>query len=786
MCRRAAGMTRWLMLLIVVIFPTDDDFLDEYMENCQEIDELNLRSTENWNRTTELETSGPTNLSCYLTRDSSTAVCTWEDVASQIGTTYRLYYTENDDTSNQQMFSAGSSMQCTIDKDYVIVKAFITVRVESCMSGCCYSSDNIALRLNDSVKYEAPAILNFSKLNGTLTMTWKRQKHVFLKRARYREEGSIRWTEIDCMSQDINEWKESEFCQIQFQKNFPFEIQVCHKRADVKNLWSEWSSSVKVPAEIVDGPELNYTVGNLSRSGHRKLDLNWKEAKREEGDVKYNIYIKMVACPCEESVPPISGTSLSVNISETSYNVSIFATNSAGSSPTNFYIIESHPEAGLDFRDISLSGTDSVQVWWAPTKRSSSYCVEWHPVSEQNIQSLCRIEAFEIKNFTYKGRVDPMTCYRIAVYRYRVAPRTWNIREEDKIWKTLGSTYYYKPSNKDLPRNVSVLDIREHSAVVTWDPFLTGECHGVLQKYNITIYPSHSKDSSKDEVAIISKTVHNFANLSAGIEYTVAIKGETEFGEETGIARIAFRTLKTDETAALWKLPVICVGILLGVFSTGGLSFVAVKRFKKIVCPEVPTPMDSVALTFSQDEMRQVCVHKALLYRTRSSAEGAVMEPVFVVPNIDSEVSFGVGHLVDSGGSSTAASKEAKMGKWENLARSSPESEGLTEPEDLVSAYKKQQVVRGSRPISICETDLDADNLPFSYQRQMVLASGEQFQENDEELLDLCSTRVEENIDKPTILHLLNIKGLFIAGSDTYKPEEKLNEKEKLSEFGEI
>ncbi|XP_069071989.1 interleukin-12 receptor subunit beta-1 [Pleurodeles waltl] len=319
--------------------------------------------------------------------------------------------------------------------------------------------------------------------------------------------------QVDCMSQDINEL---ETCRIRFEKNFPFEIQVKHKRADIKNLWSEWSKSVKIPAEIVVGPELNYTVGNPSQSGHRKLDLHWKEAEREKGDVEYTISVKMVACPCEENIWELRGTSLSVNISETSYNVSIFARNRAGSSPMNFYIIESHQETGPPFRDISLSGTDTVQVlWWEPKKKSSSYCVEWHPVSEENIQHLCSIKKFEVKNFTHKGRVDPTTCYRIAVYQYHTPPSTWNMNEEGKkIWKTLGSTYYYKPSQNDVPRNVSVTGIREHSAIVIWDNVLIGECHGVLQKYNITIYPSQSKDSSKGSQFAIVR-LHTYTDKSS-------------------------------------------------------------------------------------------------------------------------------------------------------------------------------------------------------------------------------------------------------------------------------
>ncbi|XP_069505347.1 interleukin-12 receptor subunit beta-1 [Ambystoma mexicanum] len=816
-CCHAGAMKRWTSLLLLVIFlrefqssqekdevtkgtakcrngRTDDGMLQEYMKYCQEA-ESSSRVTDTWNRT-DFDAGGPpTNVNCYLRPSDLVAVCTWKDHAVLTGTTYRLHYMKND-TRRVFTFSAGSSTRCTLGEDYIYMKAFITVWVEKCIRGCCHSSPNITLRLNDLVKHDPPAVKTFSKANGRFVMAWKRQKHRFLKEVRYKSEATLNWTEVPCKFTDEDPLQEFESCTLHFEKNFPFEVQARLKLQDKESLWSEWSTSVNVPAEIVRSPELNITVGNPGRSGHRKLDLQWKEPQREESNVMYTILAQMVPCPCKEVPQQIRGTRLSMNISEGDYNISIYASNAAGSGPVQSYIVEPNHQIGVPFLNVSLSGTNAVQVWWVVRrKRSSRYCIEWRPVSEDRSPGDCRLESLEAGTYSHKGPVQPKTCYRIAIYGFVKTPESWNTNGEGNIWRTLGSMYYYKPSNEDIPQDVAVTDIDVHSATIRWGEFLFNECRGVLHEYIVTIYLTQWNDTSKAQEATISGSVYKLTNLSAGAGYTVGIKGKTQLGEETGSRQIVFRTLKLDKSMAPWKLSVICIGILLAVFSTGGLCFFAVKRFKTIVCPEVPTPVNSLATRFSQDDMQQVSAQKALLSSSSSSAEAGVGDRLIIVRNAETEVFTAGDPREETRKPPMAICPQGKMESESGQSHHRPMSGIHMEEEALTTPYKRQQVVGGSRPGSVCEMDSDGDDLPFSYKRQMVLGPEEGPEQDEEELVEICNSVVHVKLDdtETETVHLFEDNGLPVTGWDPSNRPVKLklitcssNEQINLQNWGRL
>ncbi|XP_075579976.1 interleukin-12 receptor subunit beta-1 [Pelecanus crispus] len=564
-------------------------------------------------------TAAAPGFSCWRQCGSRSFLCSWPPHGPAGNTSYLLtlcYVTPR----MCQHFEAGARTTYTLKHQHVYVLTNATAWVEARWGDRVHRTPNLTLYLDKAVKPDPPpAGMPFTKTGGQL---WLRVPGSLCQRggwplqweARFQRTGDHSWTQVMC--ETVTDKDGSVTCTLGGAG--AFEVQLRYKPPHWSSYWSDWSSSIFIPEEILASPALSYQLGKLGTDGQRVLRLRWQRAPKEQGDVNYTLHARMLACHCTEPAeeePVVLGrevTAHNLTLSGAEYEILLTVANAAGTGPAQQLRVPAELRAGtcpaegptiprtshfipdLGFKDISVSG-GTVSVWWEAPSPGFVYCFERQLLPGALKQGFCIQRDFPAKSIhVERGALEVPACYRLAVHGWDPA----------RGWSTFALQHHYA-SNASLAVPIRINASAEDAAVLWWTPSSRAACPGALAKYLICHVAEGDNVTYSEADAAASR--YTLQNLRPGTAYRV---GVWEVTAESGGTCSAWRHFQTKALGngpqgAAPKSNLKYLGISLSLPAMATIYQLSKKRARRLLFPPLPKPVGSKAIQFSASEMSQ-------------------------------------------------------------------------------------------------------------------------------------------------------------------------------------
>ncbi|NXT81338.1 SDK2 protein, partial [Zapornia atra] len=255
--------------------------------------------------------------------------------------------------------------------------------------------------------------------------------------------------------------------------------------------------------------------------------------------IGYYVTVERIPNSCRDSPSRIflEERKVLLNLSLAQYRVNISAYNEAGESPQAVYIVPHISATDLPGQiHVKPQGTNAV-VTWTPEYNPKCFVVDWGTGKED---MRMKIVTTATQNFTLDD-FQPYKLYKIIVHASDVCQCENFTRYE----KTFGTTHFYSVEGvpRTGPTNVTILNIRKHSALVKWTEIAAEDCLGFLQGYRIS-YTDSSRKKSEPVRLSSSTTSYHLIGLKKKTIYRVQISGFTNTGEGPVTLSQPFSTLK--------------------------------------------------------------------------------------------------------------------------------------------------------------------------------------------------------------------------------------------------
>ncbi|XP_037243064.1 interleukin-12 receptor subunit beta-1 [Falco rusticolus] len=549
--------------------------------------------------------TGP-GFSCWKRCGSRWFLCSWPPHGPTSDTSYLLTLCYAMPRLCQQ-FKAGARTTYTLKHHHIYVLTNVTAWVEARWGDHIHRTPNLTLYLNKAVKMDPPpTTMPFTKTGGRLRLQMPRSSchhgdRPPQREARFRMMGNSSWTQVMC--ETVMDEDDSVTCTLG--GDSAFEVQLRHKPSHWSSYWSDWSSSIFIPEEILASPVLSYQLGKLGRDGQRVLRLSWQQAPKEQGDVTYTLRVRMLVCRCaklaEEDAVVLGGEVMVHNLTlcGAEYEILLTAANAAGPGPARQLRVPAEHSADLSFKDISMDGGTMTAQWEAPSP-GFAYCFEQQPLPGAPKQGICIQRDFPAESIhVERGAWEAPACYRLAVHSW--APV--------RGWSTFALQHHYA-SNASLAVPIRInASAGDAAAVLQWSPSPRAACPGALAKYLIchaaegdnTTTSSICPDGEADAAA----SHYILQNLQPGTAYRVGVWEVTGESEGTCGAWWHFQTKALGAQGAVWKYNLKYLGILLGLPTMAAIYQLSKKRACRLLFPPLPKPMGSKAIQFATGEMNQ-------------------------------------------------------------------------------------------------------------------------------------------------------------------------------------
>ncbi|NXM31800.1 I12R1 protein, partial [Oxyruncus cristatus] len=497
--------------------------------------------------------------------------------------------------------------------------------VEASWEGHVHRTPNITFVFNKADKPDPPPIrVPFSKTGGQLRLRVPRPQCHGMDQPAQREARSWRagdsgWTQVECTTVMVKDEDDSVNCTLK--GNGTFVVQLRQKTWS--SYWSDWSSNISVPEEILESPVLSHQLEKLGRDGQRVLRLSWRPVLNGQRDVNYTLHTHMPACGCaelDEEDMVVLGWEVrehNLTLSGAEYEVLLRAVNTAGPGPASQLHVPAEQHTDLSFKDISVAGS-TVMVWWEAPIPGEAYCFEQQVLAKAPQQGVCIQEEFPAKSIhVEKGKGAPQAphpgselgggltsplvpapgalgapvCHRLAVHGW----------DPERGWATFALWHHYA-SNDSLavPLNISSGDA---GVVLQWKPSPRAACPGALAKY--LICHMAERDNMTYSEADATAVNYTLQNLQPGTAYRVGVWEVTKDSEGTCSAWWKFQTKALGPQGAVWRADLKYMGILLGVPVTAAVYHLTKKRARRLLFPPLPKPMGTNAIQFSAGEKGQ-------------------------------------------------------------------------------------------------------------------------------------------------------------------------------------
>lgn len=539
-------------------------------------------------------------LSCWKRCGSRWFLCSWPTLGPAGNTSYvlTLCYTM---PRRCQRFQAGTKTTYTLKHHHVYVLTNTTAWVEAHWGDHIHRTLNHTLYFDEAVKPDPPSTgMPFTKTSNRLRLRVPRPpchrgSQPPQREARFRKMGDHGWTQVTC--ETATDKDDSVTCNLG--GDGAFEVQLRHKLLHWSSHWSDWSSSIFIPAEILASPVLSYQLGKLGRDGQRVLRLSWQRAPEEQGDITYTLRAHMLACRCarlsEEDAVVLGRdvTTHNLTLSGAEYEILLTAANAAGSGPARQLCVPAEQRPDLGFKDISVTGGTMTARWEAPSP-GSAYCFEQQPLPGVPKQGVCIEQDFPAKSIhVERGALEVLACHRLAVHGWAAA----------RGWATFALQHYYA-SNTSLAVPIRINASAEDAAITLWwSPSPRATCPGVLAKY--LICHAAEGDNVTYGEADVTASHYTLRHLQPGTTYRVSVQEVTAESKGTCGVWWHFQTKALGPQGAAWKSNLKYLGISLGVPAVAAIYQLNKKRARRLLFPPLPKPTGSKAIQFSTSETSQ-------------------------------------------------------------------------------------------------------------------------------------------------------------------------------------
>ncbi|NXK67922.1 I12R1 protein, partial [Sylvietta virens] len=504
-----------------------------------------------------------------------------------------------------------------------------TAWVEARWGDRVHTTPNHTLHLDKAVKLDPPPTgMPFSKTGGQLRVRVPRPQCHGLEQppqheARFWRVGDSSWTQVKMLFAGAG-----MTCALGV--NGTFVVQLRHKPPHWSSFWSDWSSNISVPEEILGSPVLRSQLGELGRDGQRVLRLSWQvqwhpwepswvsptipcpesppfppqPVLTEQRDVTYKLDVHMLACGCAESDEEDTVelgwevTEHNLTLSGAEYEILLTPVNAAGPGPARLLRVPADQRADLSFKEISVAGGTVTAQWEAPV-RGDAFCFEQQTPPEPPKQGVCIQQEFPA-NSTHgltstpgssPGALGAPGCHRLAVHGW----------DAERGWATFGLWHRYSRNDSlVVPINISTGDA---AVVLQWEPSPRAACPGALAKYLVCLVAKGDNVTYSEVDATASN--YTLQNLQPGTAYRVGVWEVTEDSERTCSPWWHFQTKALGPQGAAWRSNLKYLGISLSLPIAAAIYHLSKKRARHLLFPPLPEPVGSKAIQFSDREMSQ-------------------------------------------------------------------------------------------------------------------------------------------------------------------------------------
>ncbi|NXO24061.1 I12R1 protein, partial [Cisticola juncidis] len=459
---------------------------------------------------------------------------------------------------------------------------------------------NHTLHLDKAVKLDPPPTgMPFSKTGGQLRVRVPRPQCRGLEQppqheARFWRVGDSSWTQVTCETVMVTDEDDSVTCDLGV--NGTFVVQLRHKPPHWSSYWSDWSSNISVPEEILVSPVLSHQLGKLGTDGQRVLMLSWQPVLKEQRDVTYKLDVHMLACGCAESEEEDTVelgwevTEHNLTLSGAEYEILLTAVNAAGPGPAQQLRVPADQHTDLSFKQISVAGGTVTAQWEAPVP-GDAFCFEQQTLPEPPKPGTCIQQEFPANSIhVERGKERPKPpavlppgvrgskstagpspgalgapgCHRLAVHGW----------DTERGWATFAVWHRYSRNDSlVVPINIST---EAAGVVLRWQPSPRATCPGALAKYLVC----HAAEGDNMTYSEADATASNYTlqNLQASTAYRVGVWEVTEDSEGTCSTRWRFQTKALGPQGAAWRGNLKYLGISLGVPAAAAIYHLSKKR----------------------------------------------------------------------------------------------------------------------------------------------------------------------------------------------------------------
>ncbi|NWW32522.1 I12R1 protein, partial [Panurus biarmicus] len=569
--------------------------------------------------------------------------CSWPPLGPAGNTSYILNFCF-EKRSLCRRFKAGTVTNYSPSHHQVYTLENSTAWVEARLGDQVHRTRNHTLHLDKAVKLDPPpAGMSFSKTGGQLKVQVPRPQCHGLEQlpqheARFWRVGDSSWTQVTCETVMVTDEDDSVTCALGV--NGTFVVQLRHKPLHWSSYWSDWSSNISVPEEILGSPVLSHQLGKLGRDGQRVLRLSWQPVLKEQRDITYKLDVHMLACSCAESDEEDTVelgwevTEHNLTLSGAEYEILLTAVNAAGPGPARQLRVPAEQHADLSFKEISVVGGTVTAQWEAPVP-GDAFCFEQQTLPEPPKQGVCTQQEFPANSIhVERGKGAPQAprcpptrgalgapgCHRLAVHGWGA----------ERGWATFALWHRYSRNDSlVVPINISTGDA---AVVIQWKPSPRAACPGALAKYLIC----HVAEGDNVTYSEVDATASNYTlqNLQPGTAYRVGVWEVTDDRERTCSAWWRFQTKALGPQGAAWRGNLKYLGISLGLPAAAAIYHLSKKRARRLLFPPLPKPVGTKAIQFSAGEMSQGPPRTGLL---EPSERFTLVELLLTEPNPSEE-----------------------------------------------------------------------------------------------------------------------------------------------------
>ncbi|XP_067824848.1 interleukin-31 receptor subunit alpha-like [Heptranchias perlo] len=333
-------------------------------------------------------------------------------------------------------------------------------------------------------------------------------------------------------------------------------------------------------------------------SGERHVELQWQLPNEPDvGVASYNLTFQTVLKKISFTQHLHNTSSYQTAISLAPYNISIVAYNRVGTSLVETISIPPARPKEMPPLNITVVNNRTLKASWQPTT-FECYCVVLELVSVGTIlTNTCHSKnKLEIKK---KGMLQKVFEGLEPFQRYRVMIHTKDPGERIGCHSVRGYTIGLATACTQEqpptcgPNNINVTNIRKSSVFLEWKAIVLGDCQGVLQKY--LIYYTDIRNHTHIAAVNSSTRCYSLINLNSSTLYTLEICGVSSAGPGPKTLRL-FQTKDYDPSELTAIVVATSISVMVAVFIIASVCYLSIKRSKRIICPTIPDPVNSLAV----------------------------------------------------------------------------------------------------------------------------------------------------------------------------------------------